>query len=100
MAGMRLYVGNLPFSMTEDDLTQTFGEFGTVQSATVITDRETGRPRGFAFVEMSGEDAGQAAIDNLDGKSFDGRAIQVNVARAREERGRGGGGGGGGRDRW
>jgi RNA recognition motif-containing protein len=90
----RLYVGNLPFKTTDDDLAKLFGAYGTVGRASVVTDRETGRSRGFGFVEMGTGDEAQAAITALDGKPFDGRNLQVNVARPREERGGGGGGGG------
>jgi RNA recognition motif-containing protein len=89
----KLYVGNIPFSMTETELEELFSRHGAVSSAKVITDRETGRSRGFAFVEME-SDAADAAIEALDGKDFGGRALRVNEARERE---RGGGGGGGGR---
>lgn len=89
----KLYVGNLPFSASEDDLRQLFERHGTVNSVALINDRETGRPRGFAFVEM--DDAGAAAaVSALDGKDFGGRMLRVNEAHDR--RGGGGGGGGGG----
>jgi len=91
----KLYVGNISFNTTEEDLTQIFGEFGQVARATIVTDRETGRSRGFAFVEMGSDAEAQAAIKGLDGSSLDGRQIQVNVARPREDRGGSGGGGGG-----
>ncbi len=93
----KIYVGNLPFSSSEEDLESLFGRHGTVASVNVITDRETGRPRGFAFVEM--ESAGDAdnAIRALDGTNLDGRDIRVNEAQ--DKRG-GGGGGGGGRGRY
>ena len=94
--GNRLYVGNLPFKTTDDDLSQLFGSFGTVDRASVVTDRDTGRSRGFGFVEMRTSEEAQAAITALDGKPFDGRNLQVNVARPREDRPRRGGGGGGG----
>ena len=88
----KLYIGNLPFSTTEADLREAFEQHGTVESINVITDRETGRPRGFAFIEM--EDAGaDAAREALDGKDLGGRSIRVDEAHDR----RGGGGGGGGR---
>ena len=89
----KLYVGNLSFDSTEDDLKELFGRHGTVESVAVITDRETGRPRGFGFVEMSESSAAQDAIRALDGTDFGGRNIKVNEAQDR----RGGGGGGGGR---
>lgn len=88
----RLYVGNLPFSAMEDDLQDEFSKFGTVVKATIVTDRETGRSRGFGFVEMSSESEAQAAIEGCDGQEFGGRMLQVNIARPREERGGGGGG--------
>ena len=94
MSNNKLYVGNLPFSTTEEDLAQTFGQFGQVQRSTIVTDRDTGRSRGFAFVEMTTDAEAQAAIQGLDGQQMGGRAIQVNVARPREDRGGGGGGGG------
>jgi RNA recognition motif-containing protein len=89
-----IYVGNLPFSATEADLQQLFGEHGQVQRASIVMDRDTGRPRGFGFVEMANDAEGQAAIAALNGKDFGGRALVVNVARPRENS-RGGGGGGG-----
>jgi cold-inducible RNA-binding protein len=92
----KLYVGNLPFNVNDADLQQLFSQHGDVQSASVIMDRETGRSRGFGFVEVANNDEAQAAITALNGKSFDGREIVVNEARAREDRPRGGGGGGGG----
>ncbi len=82
---MKLYVGNLPFSSTDSSLEGIFSEYGTVHSSKVITDRETGRSRGFGFVEMD-EDAGRQAIETLHGKEIDGRAIVVNEARPREAR--------------
>ncbi|HUQ69906.1 MAG TPA: RNA-binding protein [Planctomycetaceae bacterium] len=90
-----LYVGNLPFSTTADDLREAFGEYGSVTSASVVMDRETGRSRGFGFVEMG--DGAEAAIAALNGTQFQGRSLTVNEARPREDRGGGGGGGGGGR---
>ncbi len=92
----KLYVGNLNFKTTDESLAEAFGAFGTVVRASVVTDRETGRARGFGFVEMETDEAAQAAIDGLNGSSLDGRQIQVNVARPREDRGPRGGGGGGG----
>src|SRR6059058_6701131 len=89
-----LYVGNMAFSTTEDQLREAFSQFGTVTKVQVITDRETGRPRGFAFVEMS--DGGDQAIAALNGAQLDGRALTVNEAKPREDRPRGGGYGGGG----
>ncbi len=89
----KLYVGNLPFSATEDELRALFAEHGEVHSVQIISDRDTGRPRGFAFVEM--ED-GTAAIQALDGQDYGGRSLRVNLAREREGGGGGGRGGGGG----
>jgi RNA recognition motif-containing protein len=86
----KLYVGNLPFSTTADDLLEAFGNFGTVTQAQVVSDRETGRSRGFAFVEMA--DGAEGAIDNLNGAQFQGRTLTVNEARPREERPRSFGG--------
>ena len=98
--GKKLYVGNLPFSSTEDEIRTHFERHGSVESVNVITDRETGRPRGFAFVEMGDESGAQAAIQALDGSDMGGRPLRVNEAHDR--RGGGGGGGGGGyrRDRY
>jgi cold-inducible RNA-binding protein len=90
----KLYVGNISFNTSEEDLVQIFGEFGQVARATIVTDRETGRSRGFAFVEMGSDAEAEAAIRSLDGQNVGGRTIQVNVARPREDRGPGGGGGG------
>lgn len=92
----KLYVGNLSFNTSEQDLETTFGEFGTVTSANVIEDRETGRSRGFGFVEMSSSEEAKSAIASLDGKEIDGRNLKVNEAKAREDRG----GSGGGRGRY
>lgn len=89
----KLYVGNLAFATTSDDLRDAFAEYGDVSSATVITDRETGRSRGFGFVEM--ESGAEQAIEAMNGKELGGRTLNVNEARPREDR-RGGGGGGGG----
>ena len=97
MSQNKLYVGNLSFNSTEADITDAFSAHGTVTSVNVITDRETGRPRGFAFVEMSNDAEAQAAMQALDGRDLDGRSLKVNVAKPRESRGGGGGGGGGGR---
>jgi RNA recognition motif-containing protein len=101
----KMYVGNLPYSANEDELRRIFEEHGTVVSAQVIMDRETGRSKGFAFVEMSSDQEAQAAIAALDGKDVGGRVLKVNEARPREDRGGGGGGrggygGGGGRGRY
>jgi len=96
MASKNLYVGNLPFTTTSADLEQLFGQYGTVTKAQVINDRETGRSRGFGFVEMS--DGAEAAVEAVNGADFQGRRLTVNEAKPREERPRGGGyGGGGGR---
>lgn len=90
----RLYVGNLAYSATEEELKSLFGQAGAVTSVAVIKDRETGRSKGFAFVEMASEADAQQAIDMLNGKKVGGRDLRVSIARPREE---GGGGGGGGR---
>ena len=92
----KLYVGNLSFRVTSEDLQEYFATAGAVESANVIFDRETGRSRGFGFVEMASEDAAIAAIAQFNGQEYDGRNMVVNEARPREE-GRGGGGGGRGR---
>jgi RNA recognition motif-containing protein len=95
---MKLYVGNLAFQTSSSDLQELFGQAGTVQSASVIEDRDTGRSRGFGFVEMASKEEGDAAIAQFNGKEFNGRNLTVNEARPREDRGgnRGGGGGRGG----
>jgi RNA recognition motif-containing protein len=90
-----IYVGNLPFQTTADELREAFAEYGTVTRAQVVTDRETGRSRGFGFVEMS--EGGDEAINALNGAQFQGRTLTVNEAKPREDRPRTGGGGGGGR---
>ncbi len=90
---MNIYVGNLPREATEDDLRQAFEAFGQVTSAKIITDKFTGDPRGFGFVEMSNSTEAQAALTGLDGKDLKGRTLRVNEARPRTEGGRGGGGG-------
>jgi len=99
--GKKLYVGNLTYGMNDSDLEQLFGQHGTVVSAQVIMDRDTGRSKGFGFVEMKTDQEAQAAIQALNNKEHEGRALTVNEARPREERGGGGrggyGGGGGGR---
>jgi RNA recognition motif-containing protein len=92
----KLFVGSLSWNVNDDQLKDFFSTVGTVASATVIMDRETNRSKGFGFVEMSSDDEAKAAIDQLNGKELDGRAVTVNEARPREERPRGGGGGGGG----
>ncbi len=101
---MKLYVGNLSFQTSSEDLQELFAQAGTVESASVVEDRDTGRSRGFGFVEMSSSEEGQAAIQQFNGKEVGGRALNVNEAKPREDRGgsRGGfgggrGGGGGGR---
>jgi len=95
--GKKLYVGNLGYNVTSGDLQELLAEFGTVQSAEVISDRVTGRSKGFGFVEMASDTEAQAAIASLNGRQHDGRALTVNEARPRENRVGGGGGGGGGR---
>ena len=94
--GTRLYVGNLSFQTTGDDLRDYFSQAGTVESASVVEDRETGRSRGFGFVEMATPEGAAAAIEQFNGKDFNGRNLTVNEARPRVDRGFGGGGGGGG----
>jgi RNA recognition motif-containing protein len=94
---MKLYVGNLAFQTSSEDLQQLFAQAGTVESASVVEDRDTGRSRGFGFVEMASKEEGEAAIAQFNGKEFNGRNLTVNEARPREDRGnRGGGGGRGG----
>ncbi|MDQ4076525.1 MAG: RNA-binding protein [Chloroflexota bacterium] len=88
--GTKLYVGNLNYQTTEEDLRDLFGAIGEVESVSVVTDRDTGRPRGFAFVEMSSDREAQEAIRQLDGKVVDERTIKVNEARPREDRRSGG----------
>jgi len=95
--GKKLYVGNLAYSVSDSDLQAMFEPHGTVQSAQVIMDRDTGRSKGFGFVEMGGDQEAQAAIAALNGKEVEGRALTVNEARPKPEGGRGFGGGGGGR---
>lgn len=90
-----IYVGNLAFSATDDDIRNAFEQFGDVSAVNIIMDRETGRSRGFAFVEMSDADAAKEAIENLDGAAISGRNVTVNEARPRGQGGGGGGGGGG-----
>jgi RNA recognition motif-containing protein len=89
----KLYVGNLPFTATDESVRALFSQHGTIEKVSLITDRETGRPRGFAFVEMSNTDASRA-MQALNGTDFDGRTLKVNEAQDRERSGGGGGGGG------
>ena len=108
----KLFVGNVSFDVTENDLQDAFAAHGTVVEANLMMDRMTGKPRGFGFITMSTPEEAQKAIDSLNGTELDGRALTVNIARPREERpgggggrrefgsGRGGGGGGGGRNRY
>jgi len=93
--GNKLYVGNLAYSVRDDDLQEAFAQFGTVSSAKVMMDRDTGRSKGFGFVEMGSDAEAQAAINGMNGQALDGRAVVVNEARPREERPGGFGGGGG-----
>ena len=93
---MKLYVGNLAFQTSSDDLQQLFSQAGTVESASVVEDRETGRSRGFGFVEMATKEEGQKAIEQFNGMEVNGRNLNVNEARPRQDRGGGGGGGRGG----
>ena len=101
---MKIYIGNMSFDTTEDELRQAFEGFGEVSDVNIIKDRDTGRPKGFAFVEMPNQDEGQAAISDMNGKEFGGRTLNVDEARPRKEGGGGGGrggrGGGGGRRGW
>ena len=103
---MKLYIGNLSFQTSSADLESLFAGIGTVESATVVEDRETGRSRGFGFVEMASQEDGEKAIAEINGTEFAGREIKVNEAKPREDRGRGNGGGyggggyGGGSNRW
>jgi len=92
----KIYVGNLSFSTSDSALRSAFEEHGEVLSASIVMDRETGRPRGFGFVEMANDDEAQAAINAMNGKNLDGRDLTVNEAKPREDRGGGGGGGRGG----
>ncbi len=91
--GKKLYCGNLSYSVTDADLEQLFSEFGTVESAQVIMDRDTNRSKGFGFVEMASQAEAEAAIRGLNGKELENRALTVNEAKPREDRGGGGGGG-------
>src|SRR5918999_4367522 len=94
--GSKLYVGNLNYEVTGSDLEQLFAQHGSVQSAEVISDRDTGRSKGFGFVQMGSDAEAQAAIAAMNGQEHDGRTLTVNEAKPREDRPRGGGGGGGG----
>lgn len=94
---IKLYVGNLSFQTTSEDLQQLFSQAGTVESASVVEDRDTGRSRGFGFVEMASKEDGEKAIEQFNGTDLAGRNLTVNEARPREDRGGRGGGGGGGR---
>src|SRR6266550_7853623 len=94
--GKKLYVGNLSYQVDSSELEQLFGQHGTVVSAQIISDRDTGRSKGFGFVQMGTDEEAQAAIAALNGKEHDGRALTVTEAKPREDRPRGGGGGGGG----
>jgi RNA recognition motif-containing protein len=96
MVGKKLYVGNLTYRVSSSDLEQLFSQFGSVESAEVISDRDTGRSKGFGFVEMSSDNEARAAIEALNDQEHDGRRLTVNEARPREPRTGGGGGGGGG----
>jgi cold-inducible RNA-binding protein len=90
----KLFVGNLSFNTTENDLSDAFAAFGTVTEANLMMDRATGRPRGFGFITMSSPEEAQKAIEGMNGRDMDGRALTVNIAKPREERSGGGGGGG------
>lgn len=92
----KIYVGNLSYTTSEDALRELFSEHGEVVSAALVMDRETGRPRGFGFVEMANDNEANAAIEAINGTNIDGRDLTVNEARPRQNRGGGGGGGGGG----
>jgi RNA recognition motif-containing protein len=98
--GRKLYVGNLPYTVSEDALSEKFSEFGRVESVKVITDRDTGQSKGFGFIEMGTDSEAHAAIDGLNGTDYEGRPMKVNEAKPQERGGRGGGGGGGGGRRW
>ncbi len=100
--GRKLYVGNLPDSATEQDLSDQFAAYGTVKSVKLITDRDTGRTKGFGFIEMASEAEAHAAIDSLDGTDYEGRPMKVNEARPQQKRSGGGGGRGAydGGNRW
>ena len=100
--GRKLYVGNLPYSVTESALSDKFAAYGTVESAKLIIDRETGRSKGFGFIEMASDSEAQAAIEQVNGTDYDGRPLKVNEARPQEKRSGGGGRGGygGGGNHW
>ena len=102
MNSKKLYVGGLPYSVSDGQLSELFSSHGTVDSARVITDRMTGRSKGFGFVEMSSQEEAESAIESLNGTDLEGRSITVNEAKPRQSSGgsRGGGGGYGGRNRW
>lgn len=93
--GRKLYVGNLPYGITEDALSEKLSEFGKVESVKIITDRDTGQSKGFGFVEMGSDSEAHAAIDGLNGQDYQGRPLKVNEAKPQERNSRGGGGGGG-----
>ncbi len=99
VSGLKIFVGNMSFDTTEDGLRAAFAAHGNVEDVAVITDRDTGRPRGFGFVTMP-DSAGRDAIEALNGTDLDGRTLNVNEARPKADRGGGGGGGGGGRRDW
>ncbi len=90
-----IYVGNLPYTSNDEELRELFGQYGTVLNVRIVNDRQTGRSRGFGFVEMEDAAGGQAAIENLHGRDYGGRSLTVNEAQPRQEGGGGGGGGGG-----
>ena len=92
---MNIYIGNLSYNVTDQDLQKLFEEYGKVERSNIISDRETGRSKGFGFIEMPEQSEGQKAIEELDGQDVDGRDIRVNEARPKEDKPRGGGGGGG-----
>ena len=96
----KLYVGGLPYSVTDEQLVELFEPHGAVESAKVITDRYTDRSRGFGFVEMGTQEEAETAIQALNGTDLGGRSLTVNISKPREDRSRSGGGGGGSRDRW
>ena len=97
---MKIFVGNLSFQSTDESIRSVFAEHGAVDEVALITDRDTGRPRGFGFVNMPNDEEANAAIEAINGRDVDGRTLNVNQAKPRESGGRGGGGGGGGGGRW